>query len=509
VKVERFWIMATINLEELMHFCRRKGFVYSGSEIYGGLANTWDYGPKGVMLKNNIKQAWREHFVTSRTDMVEIDAGILMNQKVWEASGHTAGFSDCLVDDKKTKHRFRADHLIEDQLGIDVEGKTATEITKIIKENNLKNPINNKEADWTDARYMNLMFETNRDKINHPATLLNELLAKYKEEKIEISEAELEELKAKIESQENGRIYLRPETAQGIFVQFKNVLLSERKKLPFGIGQVGKAFRNEITPGNFIFRIVELEQMEIEYFIDKPKTDEEWNKVFEAWLNSQHEFLTQKLGFDPANIRDKEHAAEKLSHYSKRTVDIEFKFPFGWGELTGLAYRTDFDLNQHQKYSGKDMNYMDTQTGEKFIPHVMEPTVGVDRLFLSTLCQFYVEEKLEENGKEDVRTVLKLPYNLAPFKLAILPLMKKDGLAEKAEEILVNLKKQNMSVDYDEAGSIGKRYRRQDENGTPFCVTADYQTLEDGTVTLRNRDDMSQIRVKIEELSEEFLMGKI
>ncbi len=455
-----------VDLDTLTKFARRKGFVYPGSEIYGGLANTWDYGNLGVLLKQNIKQTWKQHFIYSRTDMKELDAGILMNQRVWEASGHTETFADALVDDKNTKHRFRADHLIEEQLGIDIEGKTGPEITEIIRSNNLKNPLTGKEGDWTEARYMNLMFETNRDKINpqNPDT----------------------------------RIYLRPETAQGIFVQFKNIVQTERAKLPFGVGQIGKAFRNEITPGNFIFRVVEFEQMEIEYFIKPPQNDDGWNTIFEEWLKSQENFLTYKMGFDPENFQHKEHSQEKLSHYSKRTVDLDFNFSFGFSELTGLAYRTDFDLKQHQEHSKQKIEYTDPSNGEKTIPHVIEPTVGMDRLFLAVMTEHYKEEQLEN----DTRIVLGLPYDLAPYKLAVLPLMKKDGLKEKGEKIFRDLRSQGIMCDYDEAGSIGKRYRRQDENGTPWCMAIDYQTMEDNTVTLRHRDTMEQIRIPHEKLNE-------
>jgi len=465
-------IKSPTSLETIRNYARKNGFVYPGSEIYGGLANTWDFGPKGVLLKENIKKAWKQHFIYERTDMVELDAGILMNQKVWEASGHTAGFSDCLVDDKKSKHRFRADHLIEDVLGIDVEGKSPEEITDIIRSHNLKNPITGQEADWTEARYMNLMFETNRDKIgNDPAM----------------------------------RIYLRPETAQGMFVQFKNVVQTERPKLPFGMAQIGKAFRNEITPGNFMFRIVEFEQMEIEYFIAPPQTKDDWNIPFEQFLQSQQDFLTQKLQFNPQSIKLKEHSPDKLSHYSKRTVDLEYNFPFGFSELTGLAYRTDFDLSQHQKHSGQKIEYQDPVTNQKFIPHVLEPTVGVDRLFLATLQEHYTEQVIETDGKSETRIVATFPFEIAPYKIAVLPLMKKDGLKEIAEKIFADLRKQGISAAYDESGSIGKRYRRQDEIGTPWCLAVDYQSKEDGTVTLRHRDTMEQMRVKIEEITKKII----
>lgn len=458
--------MSRVSLEHLAKFARRKGFVYSGSEIYGGLANTWDYGNLGVLLKDNLKRVWKEHFVYTRTDMSELDAGILMNQRVWEASGHTETFADALVDDKATGHRFRADHLIEEQLGIDVEGKTAEEITEIIHQNKLSNPLTKKEGDWTEARYMNLMFETNRDKINP--------------------------------HNEETRIYLRPETAQGIFVQFKNILQTERARLPFGVAQIGKAFRNEITPGNFIFRVVEFEQMEIEYFLKPPASDTDWNEVFEEWLALQEGFLTEVLGLRAKNLQLKEHSPEKLSHYSKRTVDYEYNFPFGFSELTGLAYRTNFDLTQHAAHSKQKIEYTDPATGEKFTPHVIEPTVGLDRLVLAVLSEHYREETLEK----ETRIVLSLPYALAPYKIAVLPLMKKDGLKEKALEIHQALRVRKILADFDETGSVGKRYRRQDENGTPWCLTVDYDTLSQNTVTLRHRETMVQKRVEISKIED-------
>jgi glycyl-tRNA synthetase len=490
-----------LNLKTISDFAKRKGFVFQGSEIYGGLANTWDFGPLGTLLKNNIKNAWRQHFIMERTDMVEIDSGIFMNSKVWEASGHTAGFSDCLVDDKDTKHRFRVDHLIEEQHDIDVEGWTPEQINNLINEKGLKNTQTGKQGNWTEARYMNLMFETNRDKLSNSIAILEELLAKVSDNgQLQLDAKYVESLKVKLEQQEAGRIYLRPETAQGIFVNFKNVQQTERRKLPFGIGQIGKAFRNEITPGNFIFRVVELEQMEIEYFIKPPQDDSEWKTQFEELLNLQTSFMTEKLNYKSENIRYKEHAAEKLSHYSKRTVDIEYNYPIGFSELSGLAYRTDFDLSQHTKYSGTNLEYLDPETNAKYIPHCMEPTVGVERLILASLCEAYTEEKVGEGDKTDTRIVLKFPFVIAPYKIAILPLMKKDGLGEKAKEIYQNLRKANISCDYDEAGSIGKRYRRQDENGTPWCLCVDYQTLEDQTITMRNRDTMEQVRISLNEL---------
>lgn len=445
--------------EEIVTFAKRKGFVYAGSEIYGGLANTWDFGDKGVKMLRNIRELWRKKLVLERPDMLELDASIFMNSRVWEASGHIASFADVLVDDKNTKHRFRADHLVEEQLGIDVEGKSSEEITKIIHENNLINPLTKKPGDWTEARTMNLMFETNRDKIGRdPAQT----------------------------------IYLRPETAQAIFVDFKNIVQTERPKLPFGVAQIGKAFRNEITPGNFLFRVVEFEQMEIEYFI----REEQWQEKFEEWLALEKSFLFETLGIKPENIREIEHAAEKLSHYSKRTVDLEYQYPFGFKELWGLAYRTDFDLNAHKSHSGQNIDYINDD-GSKYIPHVIEPSIGLGRLFLAILCDAYVEEMVEN----ETRIVLKVMPEVAPFRAAVLPLMKKDGLGEKARELWLSLKKQGFGIDYDEAGSIGKRYRRQDENGTPWCITLDYDTLNDNTVTVRNRDTMVQARVALTDIA--------
>lgn len=457
--------MKAPNLETIVNFAKRKGFVYPGSEIYGGLANTWDLGNLGVKMVDNIKRAWKQHFVTKRIDMLELDSGILMNQKVWEASGHVGGFSDLMIDDKDSKHRFRADHLIEEQLGVDVEGWSTDKVNTLIQEKGLTNPYTKKQGNWTEARQMNLMFETNRDKINP--------------------------------SNPDLKIYLRPETAQGIFVQFKNVLQTERPKLPFGIAQIGKAFRNEITPGNFIFRVVEFEQMEIEYFIKPPQSDSEWQEKFNEMLEAEESFLFDTLNIQKENIRRKEHAPEKLSHYSKRTVDLEYKYPQGWSELWGLAYRTDYDLKQHQEHSGEKLLYYPPEGGTGFTPHVIEPSVGVGRLFLAALLDYYREEEVTEG---ETRVVLKMPKQIAPYRFAVLPLMKKDGLAEKAQEILLALKQSGLSVDYDDSGSVGKRYRRQDENGTPECITIDYNTLQDETVTVRDRDTMEQRRVRISDL---------
>ncbi len=494
-----------LTLKKISDFAKRKGFVFQGSEIYGGLANTWDFGPLGTLLKNNIKNAWRQHFILERTDMVEIDSGIFMNSKVWEASGHTAGFSDCLVDDKDTKHRFRVDHLIEEQHEVDVEGWTPEQINNLIVQRGLKNPHTGKQGNWTEARYMNLMFETNRDKLSNSIAILEELLAKVSSNgqlQLEQLDAKyIESLKIKLEQQEAGRIYLRPETAQGIFVNFKNVQQSERRKLPFGIGQIGKAFRNEITPGNFIFRVVELEQMEIEYFIKPPQTDQEGDIKFYELLALQKDFLVNKIGLSEDNIKEKIHAPEKLAHYSKKSVDFNYNYPIGFSELSGLAYRTDFDLNQHSKHSGVNLEYLDPETNTKYIPHCIEPTVGVERLILASLCEAYNEETIGEPNQTDTRIVLKFPFDIAPYKIAILPLMKKDGLGDKAKTIYQELRKSSISCDYDEAGSIGKRYRRQDENGTPWCMCVDYQTIEDDTITLRHRDSMEQVRINLSDLN--------
>ena len=382
--------MTHVTQDTIVNFAKRKGFVYPGSDIYGGLANTWDLGNLGVKMVHNIKQAWRRNFVLNSLDMVELDAGILMNQKVWEASGHTATFSDLLIDDKDTKHRFRVDHLIEDQHGIDVEGWDTVRINALITEKSLVNPHTNKPGNWTEARTMNLMFETNRDKTNiaNPET----------------------------------RVYLRPETAQGIFVQFKNILITERPKIPFGVAQIGKAFRNEITPGNFLFRVIEFEQMEIEYFV----REENWNTAFDLWLAREEDFLFNILQIKKDNIQRKEHPPEKLSHYSKKSIDLEYNyFGLGFKELWGLAYRTNYDLTVHATSSQQKLEYIDVD-GSKFIPHVIEPSIGVGRLFLALLLDYYHEETLEDG---ETRIVMKMPHSIAPFRYAILPLMKKDGLA--------------------------------------------------------------------------------
>lgn len=455
-------------LDQLAKFCNHKGFVYQGSEIYGGLANTWDYGPLGVELKNNIKQAWWRYWVHRREDMVGLDASILMNPKTWEASGHVAGFSDPLVDSKSSKKRFRADKLIEefsDERPHNWAGEKtpAEDLYNFLMDKKIPDPETGQTGCWTVPRMFNLMFKT-------------------KQGVVEDSSAD---------------IYLRPETAQGIFVNFKNVQRTTRKKLPFGIGQIGKAFRNEITPGNFTFRTREFEQMEIEYFFDPETTA--WEAIFDELKEYSRRFIVDILKIKEANIRLRDHAADELSHYSKGTTDIEYKFPFGWGELCAAgAYRTNFDLTQHQTYSGQNLEYRDEESGRSLIPHVIEPSFGADRLALTVLIDAYTEEQLEGG---ELRSVMKFPFALAPYKLAVLPLMKKDGLAEKGREIYLGLLEKGIYCDYDLAGTIGKRYRRQDENGTPWCLTVDYQSLQDNTYTLRHRDTMIQTRINLEELS--------
>ncbi len=455
------------SMEKLVSLCKSRGYVYPGSEIYGGLANTWDYGPLGNELKNNVKAAWRKKFIQEQKNIVGLDAAILMNPETWVASGHVGGFSDPLIDCKECKTRHRADKLIEEWAhaqGKDMiaDGMSDEELIGFINENNIPCPTCGK-TNFTDIRKFNLMFKT--------------------------FQGVTEDAKAEI--------YLRPETAQGIFVDFKNVLRTSRKKMPMGIAQIGKAFRNEITPGNFIFRTREFEQMELEFFC-KPGTDLEWHKYWkefcEKWLLS--------LGMKKENIRLRDHSKEELSHYSNATTDIEFAFPFGWGELWGIADRTDFDLSKHQEFSKEDLSYLDPETNERYIPYVIEPSLGADRVMLAFLCNAYEEEKITDT---DTRVVLHLHPALAPYKVAILPLSKK--LSSKAEEVYEALSKKFM-CDYDESGSIGKRYRREDEIGTPYCVTVDFETLEDECVTVRDRDTMKQERIKISDL-ENYINEKI
>ncbi len=459
--------MSELTMEKLVALCKSRGFVYPGSEIYGGLANAWDYGPLGVELKNNVKKAWMKKFVQESKYNVGLDAAILMNPKTWVASGHVGGFSDPLIDCKNCKTRHRADKLIEDwahenNKDMVADGMTDEEMINFIKENNIVCPKCG-EQNFTPIRKFNLMYKTYQG----------------------------------VTEDSSSEIYLRPETAQGIFVNFKNVLRTTRRKLPMGIGQVGKSFRNEITPGNFIFRIREFEQMELEFFC-KPGTDMEW---FEYWRAFCKNWLLS-LGMKEEKIRLRDHSPEELCFYSKGTTDIEFAFPFGWGELWGIADRTDYDLKQHAQYSGEDFTYLDQETGEKFVPYCVEPSLGCDRVTLAFLCNAYEEQEIAEG---DVRTVLHLHPALTPYKVAVLPLSKK--LSEKAEEVYAKLSK-NFMCDYDEAGSIGKRYRREDEIGTPYCVTIDFDTLEDECVTIRDRDTMEQVRVKIDEL-ESYIQNKI
>ena len=453
-----------VTMEKIVALAKNRGFVYPGSEIYGGLANTWDYGPLGAELKKNVKNAWWRKFVQESKYNVGLDAAILMNPQTWVASGHVGGFSDPLVDCKACKSRFRADKLIEDfhaangMPEIVVDGWSNEELEKYIAEHNIPCPDCGK-TDFTGIRQFNLMFKTFQG----------------------------------VTEDSKSELYLRPETAQGIFVNFKNVQRTSRKKVPFGIGQIGKSFRNEITPGNFIFRVREFEQMELEFFCE-PGTDLEW---FDYWRSFCHNWLLS-LGIKDENLRLRDHSPEELSFYSKATTDFEFRFPFGWGELWGIADRTDYDLTQHQNTSGQDLTYFDQDKNEHYIPYVIEPSLGVERSVLAFLCNAYHEEVLTDAiGKEDVRVVMKFHPALAPFKAAVLPLAKK--LAPIAEPIHEELSKHFM-VDYDAAGSIGKRYRREDEIGTPFCICVDFDTEVDGCVTIRDRDTMEQVRIPVAEV---------
>ena len=440
-------------LDKIVALCKGRGFVYPGSEIYGGLANTWDYGPLGVELKTNIKNAWRKKFIQENKYNVGLDSAILMNPQTWVASGHVGGFSDPLMDCKDCKTRHRADKLIEDNGG-DANGWTNEQMMTYLREHGIKCP-NCGSTNFTDIRQFNLMFKTFQG----------------------------------VTEDSKNEIYLRPETAQGIFVNFANIQRTSRKKVPFGVAQVGKSFRNEITPGQFIFRVREFEQMELEFFC-KPGTDLEW---FQYWRSYCKNFLLS-LGLKEENIRLRDHSPEELCFYSKATTDFEFMFPFGWGELWGVADRTDYDLTQHQKTSGKSLEYFDPETNEKYIPYVIEPSLGVERLFLAVVCDAYDEEQLEDGTS---RTVMHLHPALAPVKAAVLPLSKK--LSEKAGELHDELAKY-FNVDFDDAGAIGKRYRRQDEIGTPFCITYDFDTETDGCVTVRERDSMQQVRIPLTEV---------
>lgn len=442
-------------MEKIVSLCKTRGFVYPGSEIYGGLSNTWDYGPLGVEFKKNIKSAWWEKFVRENPYNVGLDAAILMNPETWVASGHVGGFSDPLMDCKECKTRHRADKLIE-ETGVNPAGWSAEKMSEYIKENNIVCP-NCQSCNFTDIRQFNLMFKTFQG----------------------------------VTEDTQSQLYLRPETAQGIFVNFLNVQRTTRKKIPFGICQIGKSFRNEITPGNFIFRTREFEQMELEFFC-KPGEEIKW---FDYWKNYCKDWLLS-LSVKEENLRMRDHEKEELSHYSNATTDFEYLYPFGWGELWGVASRTDFDLTQHQKVSKKSMEYFDPDTNERYIPYVVEPSVGVERIALALLVEAYDEGVIDES-KNDVRTVLRFHPAIAPVKAAILPLSKKlTADAEKVYELLAK----RFNVEFDVTGSIGKRYRRQDEIGTPYCITFDFDSLEDASVTIRDRDTMKQERIKISKL---------
>lgn len=455
------------SMETIVALCKGRGFVYAGSEIYGGLANAWDYGPLGVELKNNIKRAWWKKFVQENPYNVGLDSAILMNSETWVASGHLGGFSDPLMDCRQCKTRHRADKLIEDYvakngLADNPASMSDEQMQDYIKEHGIVCPDCGSH-DFTDIRKFNLMFKTFQG----------------------------------VTEDSTNTLYLRPETAQGIFVNFNNIQRTSRKKLPFGVGQIGKSFRNEITPGNFIFRIREFEQMELEFFC-KPGTDLEW---FAYWRSFCHDWLTD-LGIEEKSLRLRDHDKEELAFYSKATTDFEFLFPFGWGELWGVADRTDYDLKQHQNHSGKPLEYFDNETGERYIPYVIEPSLGADRVTLAFICNAY-DEELDEKG--DKRVVLRLHPALAPFKAAVLPLSKK--LSDKALEIK-NALSCDFMVDFDDAGSIGKRYRREDEIGTPVCITYDFESENDNCVTVRDRDTMAQERIPIGELKN-YLSGKV
>ncbi len=453
-----------VTMEKIVALAKNRGFVYPGSEIYGGLANTWDYGPLGVEFKNNVKKAWWKKFVQESKYNVGLDAAILMNPRTWEASGHVGGFADPLIDCKECKARFRADKLIEDYMQengmevVPVDGWANEKLEGYIAEKEMKCPECGK-SNFTSIRQFNLMFKTFQG----------------------------------VTEDSKSEIYLRPETAQGIFVNLKNVQRTSTKTMPFGIAQIGKSFRNEITPGNFTFRTREFEQMELEFFC-KPGTDLEW---FDYWKQYAIKFL-ESLNMNMEHIRTRDHEKEELSHYSNATTDLEYLFPFGWGELWGIADRTDFDLKQHSEFSGQEMTYTDPETNEKYIPYCIEPSLGADRVALAFLVDAYDEETLTDgNGKEDTRVVMKFHPALAPFKAAVLPLAKK--LAPVAEPIFEELSKY-FNVDYDAAGSIGKRYRREDEIGTPFCICVDFDTETDGCVTIRDRDTMEQVRLPIDQV---------
>ncbi len=461
--------MPATSLDQVVSLCKRRGFIFPGSDIYGGLANTWDYGPLGAEVKRKLKDHWWKTFVHKRTDMVGLDSAILMNPRVWEASGHVGSFADPLVDCKSCKARFRGDKLLEEVIG--VEGAAVLSLDQVqpmLEAEKIPCPSCGK-CTWTEAKQFNLMFKTHQGVVEDEAAL----------------------------------VYLRPETAQGIFVNFKNIAQTTRNRLPFGIGQIGKAFRNEITPGNFTFRTREFEQMEIEYFVDPADKDE----AFTSWKDTIFDWYTD-MGISKDRLRVREHEQDELSHYSSRTLDIEYQFPWGWGELFGLADRGDYDLSQHEKFSGEDLKYTDPDDPlRKFLPHVVEPSFGCDRTILTLLLEAYTEEDL---GDGDIRTVMKFDKRIAPVDIAVLPLSKKEHLIEKAKAVHSMLVDEtNLVVDFDVTGSIGKRYRRQDEVGTPLCITVDFGTLGEDeaqgnkdTVTIRDRDTLKQERVNIGELRE-------
>lgn len=451
-------------LKDIVSLCKRRGFVFPGSEIYGGLSNSFDYGPYGVEILNNLKRLWWEHFVHNREDVVGLDSSILLHPGVWEASGHISNFSDPLIDCKACKVRFRVDHFLEERKGEGfIIGKSVEELSEILRLEKFACPKCGGHDTFTDARNFNLMFKTQQG-ANEGGTV---------------------------------DIYLRPETAQGIFINFKNVTSTCRRKPPFGIAQIGKSFRNEIMARQFVFRTREFEQMEMEYFCE-PGTQKEW---FEHWVGYCMKFLVEVVGIKKENLRIREHEKAELSFYSEGTSDIEFKFPFGWGELWGIASRTDYDLGQHEKFSREDLKYHDQVSNTKYIPYVVEPALGLNRLFLAVLSDAFEEETLKDGEK---RVVLHLTPGVAPIKIGIFPLMKKDGLDSKAREVKSILSR-NWYCEYDDSGAIGKRYRRQDELGTPFCITIDYDTLKDNTVTVRERDSMSQERIGIDDLKKYFI----
>ncbi len=445
-------------MDKIVSLAKRRGFVFPGSEIYGGLANSWDYGPVGVELKNNIRDWWWKRFVQQRDDMAGIDAAIIMNPKVWQASGHVGSFNDVMIDCKNCKARHRADHLVENVFpDMKVDGMSPEELSNIIEEKKIACPSCGKAGTFTSARKFNLLFQTSIGAVEG----------------------------------EKSTVYLRGEIAQAMFVNFKNVLDTTRKRLPFGIASIGKVFRNEITPGNFIFRTLEFDLMEFEYFI----REQDWEKTFDYWLNEQQAWLSE-IGFDAGHLRIREHTQQELSHYSKKTVDIEYNTPFGWKEMFGLAYRTDFDLKNHTEKSGQDLIYTDPETNEKFVPHVIEPTFGMTRFLLMVLLESYHEE----GEGADKRVYLKLHPKLAPYKVAVFPLLKnKPELVGKAREIYDELRK-HFSTAWDDRGNVGKRYYSQDEIGTPYCITVDFDSLQDGMVTVRDRDTKEQPRIEIANL---------